>query len=62
MAAAPLVTIGGQTAEVQFAGLAPGFAGLYQVNVRVPAGLAPGPQPLVINLLLNSNTATVAVQ
>ena len=29
-------SIGGQSAQVTFAGLAPGFAGLYQVNIRVP--------------------------
>jgi uncharacterized protein (TIGR03437 family) len=33
------VTIQEQEAEVQFAGLAPGFVGLYQVNAVVPAGL-----------------------
>ena len=32
-------TIQGQAAEVQFAGLAPGLAGIYQVNVKVPQGL-----------------------
>lgn len=42
--AKPDVTIGGQPAKVTFAGLAPGFAGLYQVNVAVPAGLKPGRQ------------------
>ncbi|MCC6539779.1 MAG: hypothetical protein IT162_19680 [Bryobacterales bacterium] len=36
------VTIGDASAEVIFAGLAPGFAGLYQLNVRVPAAAKTG--------------------
>ena len=36
------VTIGGVAAEVQFAGLPAGFAGLYQVNAKVPQGITPG--------------------
>lgn len=36
------VTIGGLPAKVLFAGLAPGLAGVYQVNAIVPAGLKPG--------------------
>ena len=43
------VTLGGAACEVQFAGLAPGFAGVYQVNFRVPAGAASGSQDVVVS-------------
>jgi uncharacterized protein (TIGR03437 family) len=46
----PVVTIGGQKATVQFAGLAPGFVGLYQVNAYIPTGLAAGNQPITIQI------------
>jgi uncharacterized protein (TIGR03437 family) len=45
------VLIGGLPAKVAFAGLAPGFPGLYQLNVVVPADLtvtAAGPLPLAV--------------
>ena len=38
----PRLQIGGKDAVVVFAGLAPGLAGVYQVNAIVPAGLSPG--------------------
>jgi uncharacterized protein (TIGR03437 family) len=41
------VTLGGQPCEVQFAGIAPGFVGVYQVNFRVPA-LQSGVHDLVV--------------
>jgi minor extracellular serine protease Vpr len=44
----PVVTIGGQSAQVIFSGLSPGFVGLYQVNVYVPSGLSAGNQPITI--------------
>jgi uncharacterized protein (TIGR03437 family) len=44
------VTIGGVNAPPAFAGAAPGFSGLYQLNVPVPGGIAPNPQaPLVMS-------------
>jgi uncharacterized protein (TIGR03118 family) len=45
MATTPTVTIGGLTAQVQFAGVSE--AGLYQFNVVVPKGLTPGTTPNV---------------
>jgi len=41
-------TLGGVPAEIQFKGLAPGYVGLYQVNLKVPSGLPSGELPLVI--------------
>jgi uncharacterized protein (TIGR03437 family) len=35
---------------VQFAGLAPGFAGVYQVNFRVHSGIAAGVRELVVGV------------
>ena len=46
----PIVKIGGADATVQFSGLAPGFAGLYQLNVVVPPGINPGVQPVIITI------------
>ena len=42
------VMLGGVPCEVPFAGLAPGFVGVYQVDFRVPAEAASGPQDVVV--------------
>ncbi len=38
----PTVTVGGQASTVAFAGLTPGFVGLYQVNFQVPSSASSG--------------------
>jgi len=45
----PAVTIAGIDATVEYSGLAPLFAGLYQINVRVPAGVPAGDQDVVVS-------------
>jgi minor extracellular serine protease Vpr len=45
----PTVTIGGVSALVGFTGLAPGFAGLYQINVTVPSSISAGTQPVIVS-------------
>lgn len=57
-------TIGGQPAEVKFAGLAPDYAGVYQVNLIVPAGVAAGTAvPLVLSVGgVSSSPVTVTIQ
>ena len=42
-------TVGGLAAKVLFAGLAPGFAGLFQVNLALPSGIA-GVVPVMISV------------
>jgi len=60
----PSVTIGGISAPVSFAGLSPGFVGLYQVNVQVPNAAPTGGQVPVVMAIggVGSNTVTIAVQ
>jgi uncharacterized protein (TIGR03437 family) len=54
-------TIGGAAAQVQFAGLAPLYAGVAQMNVKVPA-LTSGVYPLIVRIGgIASNTAQLAI-
>jgi adhesin/invasin len=61
-ATAPVsATIGGQDAEITFAGMVPGVVGVFQVHVRIPA-LAPADYPLAIEIGdAISNTALLTV-
>jgi uncharacterized protein (TIGR03437 family) len=60
----PIVSIGGVPAMVVFSGLAPGFVGLYQVNVQVP-DTTPSTNAVLVALTIGgiaSNPVTIAVQ
>ena len=55
-------TISGQPATVVYSIASPGFAGLYQVAITVPSGLA-GDAPIVLRQGgVNSNSVTIPVQ
>jgi len=61
----PTATIGGLAAKVVYAGSAPGLVnGALQVDLQIPAGLTPGPQPVVITVgtAVSQAGITVAVE
>ncbi len=61
--AAARVTIGGVDAPVIYSIASPGFVGLTQTAIRVPAGLPAGNRPLVLSVgTAASNTVQIAVQ
>jgi uncharacterized protein (TIGR03437 family) len=57
------VSIGGVGAQVTYAGVAPGYAGLYQVNAVIPPGASSGSQTVqILQGGAASNVVTIAVQ
>jgi uncharacterized protein (TIGR03437 family) len=60
--AGPTVTVGGAPSTVQFSGLAPGFVGLYQVNVQIPQSAPTGAQTLQLSIGGANVSVNLAVQ
>jgi uncharacterized protein (TIGR03437 family) len=59
----PRVTVGGQDCTVTYAGRAPGYVGLDQINCIVPAGITAGAaQVVVMSGNRSSNMAALAVE
>ena len=57
------VSIEGKNAQVVYQGVAPGFAGLAQLNVIVPAGLMAGNQSVLITINgVTSNAGVITVK
>jgi uncharacterized protein (TIGR03437 family) len=63
-ATAVSVTVGGKTATVYGAALAPGYAGLYQIAIQIPASLANGDYPVVATIagVPSPSTTLITVQ
>jgi uncharacterized protein (TIGR03437 family) len=64
-ASSTTATIGGVASNIRFAGMAPGFVGLMQINVEVPRGIAPGSAAAVeitIAGITSLGKATIAVK
>ncbi len=64
--AMPTVLVGGITAQVAFAGQAPEFPGVFQVNITIPQAAPAGDAVSLVIVSadgsVTSNTATIAVQ
>ncbi|HEX5229162.1 MAG TPA: IPT/TIG domain-containing protein [Bryobacteraceae bacterium] len=59
--AAPTVEIGGISAKPLFSGIAPGFAGLYQVDFQVPTGVPEGDSVPITISMPGSTTAQATI-
>ena len=59
----PTITVDGKSCPVTFAGPAPGYAGLDQINCQIPTAIAPtASAPVVVTSGGSSNVATLNIQ
>ena len=59
----PTVMVGGTPVMVLFSGLAPGFAGLYQIDFQVPTGITGDDIPVAVSISGSpTDTRTIAIQ
>jgi uncharacterized protein (TIGR03437 family) len=59
----PNVTIGGKTAQITYAGLAPGLIGLYRIDLQIPPDVSPGDLSIVVTQNgVTSNPAILPVR
>ncbi len=59
----PVISIGGQTVPIAYAGRSPGYAGLDQINCQIPSGLVGSAVPVVVTSNgRSSNIAFIAIQ
>jgi uncharacterized protein (TIGR03437 family) len=57
------VTIGGQTAQVSYCGLAPGYPGLYEVDVTVPPTITTtGSQQVLLTIAGQKASSSITVK
>ena len=57
------VVVGRENAAILFSGLAPGFVGLYQINLRLPDDLAAGDLTIrILSDFADSQTVLISVQ
>jgi uncharacterized protein (TIGR03437 family) len=59
----PTVFIGAVPVQPVYSGLTPGLEGLYQVDIQIPGGIAPGVQSLLLSInLSHSNAVSITVK
>jgi uncharacterized protein (TIGR03437 family) len=59
----PVITLGGVRCDVLYAGLAPGFVGVFQLNIQVPVQAVSGAQDIVVTSSgVSSRAATLYVE